>query len=116
MRKYADGREGLRDHVGWRTPAWGRAITGLPVESIEAFAALVGSHKKTFFRLGYGFSRQRNGATNMHAALCIPVVTGAWAVEGGGALHSNSGIFKLDKTLIEGLGQRDFGVRQLDQS
>ena len=23
------------------------------------------------FRLGYGFTRQRNGAVNMHAALCI---------------------------------------------
>ena len=47
-----------------------------------------GGTKRTFFRLGYGFSRQRNGAANMHAALCIPAVTGAWAHEGGGALHS----------------------------
>ena len=31
------------------------------------------------FRLGYGFSRQRNGAANMHAAACIAAVTGAWA-------------------------------------
>src|SRR5579863_2612844 len=116
LRKYADAPEALRDHLASRTPAWASAITGLPVESIEAFAALVGGHKKTFFRLGYGFSRQRNGAANMHAALSIPVVTGAWAVEGGGALHSNSGIFKLEKTLIEGLDKRDSSVRQLDQS
>ena len=43
----------------------------------------------------------------MHAALCIPAVTGAWAHEGGGAFHSNSGIFKLRKTMIEGLDVRD---------
>jgi len=61
-------------------------------------------------------SRQRNGASNMHAAVCIPAVTGAWAHEGGGALHSNSGIYKLDKTLIEGLDARDTTVRRLDQS
>jgi anaerobic selenocysteine-containing dehydrogenase len=66
--------------------------------------------------MGYGFTRQRNGASNMHAALCIPAVTGAWAHEGGGALHSNSGIYKLDKTLIEGLDARDVSVRRLDQS
>jgi anaerobic selenocysteine-containing dehydrogenase len=68
------------------------AITGLSVEQIEAFAKLVGTTKKTFFRLGYGFARQRNGAVNMHAALSIAAVTGCWQYEGGGALHSNSGI------------------------
>ena len=75
-----------------------------------------GATSARFFRLGYGFSRQRNGAANMHAALCVPVVSGAWAHEGGGAFHSNSGVFKLDKTMIEGLDARDASVRRLDQS
>src|SRR5919107_6019480 len=71
---------------------------------------------RSFFRLGYGFARQRNGAAAMHAALCIPAVTGAWQYEGGGAFHSNSGIFVWRKTLIEGLDAADPSVRQLDQS
>ena len=107
MARYADAPEALEAHLETRTPQWASAITGLAVEEIEAFAALVGRNKRTFFRLGYGFSRQRNGAANMHAALCIPAVTGAWAHEGGGALHSSSGVYKLDKTLIEGLDARD---------
>ena len=44
-------------------------ITGVPVAEIEAFARLVGTTPRTYFRLGYGFSRVRNGAVNMHAAL-----------------------------------------------
>jgi anaerobic selenocysteine-containing dehydrogenase len=116
LERYADAPRELEAHLKTRDPSWASAITGLSVESIEAFAALVGSTKRTFFRLGYGFSRQRNGAANMHAALCIPTVTGAWAHEGGGAFHSNSGIFKLDKTMIEGLDARDESVRRLDQS
>src|SRR5208283_794816 len=115
MARYADAPEALEGRLRDRTPAWASAITGLSVESIEAFAALVGRNKRTFFRLGYGFSRQRNGAANMHAALCVPVVSGAWAHEGGGAFHSNSGVFKLDKTMIEGLDARDEAVRRLDQ-
>ena len=67
------------------------------MEEIEAFASLVGKHKRTFFRLGYGFSRQRNGAANIHAALSIPAVTGAWAQEGGGALHASSAVYKLTR-------------------
>jgi anaerobic selenocysteine-containing dehydrogenase len=114
--RYADAPNALEAHLQTRDPAWASAITGLSVESIEAFAALIGRTRRTFFRLGYGFSRQRNGAANMHAALCVPTVMGAWAHEGGGAFHSNSGIFKLDRTLIEGLDARDQTVRRLDQS
>lgn len=116
LARYTDDPAGLEAHVKTRDPRWASAITGLDVEEIEAFAVLVGRHKNTFFRLGYGFSRQRNGAVNMHAALSIPAVTGAWAVEGGGALHSASAMFGLNKSQIEGLDARDTKVRRLDQS
>ena len=114
--RHTDDPAGLEAHVRTRGPAWASAITGLRVEDIETFAALVGRHKNTFFRLGFGFSRQRNGAVNMHAALCIPAVTGAWAVEGGGALHSASAMFGLNKGVIEGHSARDKAVRRIDQS
>ena len=71
---------------------------------------------RTFFRLGYGFSRQRNGAVNMHAALSVAAVSGAWRHEGGGAFHNNGAIYHWDRSLIEGLDVRDPGVRVLDQS
>ena len=74
----------------------------MPVAEIEAFAHLVGETKRTFFRLGYGFTRSRNGAAQMHAALCVPAVTGAWQYEGGGAFFNNAAIWKFDMTLIEG--------------
>ena len=72
--------------------------------------------RRAFFRLGYGFSRSRNGAVNMHAASCIPAVTGAWRHEGGGAFHNNADIYHWNKTMIEGLDARDRAVRMLDQS
>ena len=116
MARYSDAPEALEAHLATRTPQWASAVTGLSVEAIEQFAALVGRNKRTFFRLGFGFARQRNGAANMHAALCVPVVSGAWAHEGGGAFHSNRGVFKLDKTMIQGLDALDESVRRLDQS
>ena len=116
MMRYTDAPAELEAHLRDRSPLWASAITGLGVEKIEAFAALVGRHKRTFFRLGYGFSRQRNGAANMHAALSIAAVTGAWAQEGGGALHASSAVYKLDRTLIQGLDACDVSVRRLDQS
>ena len=100
--RYSDDPAGLESHLRDRTPEWAEAICGVPVTEIEAFARLVGTTKRTFFRLGYGFTRQRNGAVNMHAALSLAVVTGCYQYEGGGAFHSNSDIFRLDKSLLEG--------------
>jgi anaerobic selenocysteine-containing dehydrogenase len=114
--KYTDAPRELEAHVRTRDSAWASAITGTPVETIEEFAKLIGERKRSFFRLGYGFSRSRNGAANMHAVSCIPAVTGAWQLEGGGAFHINADIYKLDKTIIEGLDVWDRSVRMLDQS
>ena len=116
LEEYTDCPRELEAHLATRTPEWASAITGLTVAEIESFARLVGTTPRTFFRLGYGFARQRNGASNMHAALSIPAVTGAWLHEGGGAFHSNSGIFGIDKTLIEGLDVLDPTTRIFDQS
>ena len=102
MDRYTDCPDELEAHLATRTPEWASAISGVPVEEIEAFARVVGQTKRSFFRLGYGFTRSRNGAAQMHAALCIPAVTGAWQYEGGGAFFNNASIWKFDESIIEG--------------
>ncbi len=116
LEKYTDCPRELEAHLQSRTPEWASAITGLTVAEIETFAHMVGRTPRTYFRLGYGFSRQRNGAHNMHAASCIAAVTGAWEHEGGGAFHNNGAIYKWNKSLIEGLDVLDPRVRLLDMS
>ena len=114
--RYTDAPRELAEHMRTRDPAWASRITGCPVETIEEFARLVGERPRAYFRLGYGFSRSRNGAVNMHAASCIASVTGAWRHEGGGAFHNNGAIFHFDKSVIEGEDVRDPSIRMLDQS
>ncbi|WP_102957934.1 molybdopterin-containing oxidoreductase family protein [Mangrovicella endophytica] len=116
LARYTDDPAGLEQHLAPRDPEWAAAITGLSVEAIEAFAAIIGRTPRTFFRLGYGFTRQRNGAVAMHAAMSVPAVYGHWQHEGGGAFHTNSDIFGLDKSEIMGVAARDASVRSLDQS
>src|ERR1700742_1404444 len=116
MAEYTDCPDELEAHLKTRTPEWASAISGVPVEEIEAFARAVGETKRTFFRLGYGFSRSRNGAAQMHAATCIPAVTGAWQHEGGGAFFNNYAIWKFNESIIEGHDAIDHTTRLLDQS
>jgi anaerobic selenocysteine-containing dehydrogenase len=116
MDKYTDCPAELEAHLKTRTPEWASAICGVPVAEIEAFAKAVGETKRTFFRFGYGFTRSRNGATQMHAANCIPAVTGAWQYEGGGAFFNNYALWRFNESIIEGHDAIDPGVRALDQS
>ena len=117
LARYTDADARLEAHFAIRTPAWAARITGIPEEEIIAFARLYGRTKRSFLRLGYGFSRQRNGAAAMHAASCLPAVTGAWRHKGGGALYSQGALYaKLDQSVIMGLDRLDRNVRALDQS
>jgi anaerobic selenocysteine-containing dehydrogenase len=116
LARYTDAPEELERHLATRDPAWAAAITGLAAEEIVAFARLYGATKRSYIRVGYGFSRARNGAASVHAVTCLPAVTGAWAVRGGGALYSNRALYALDDTLIKGRDALDPGVRALDQS
>src|SRR4249919_2214736 len=116
LERYTDCPAKLEAHLATRTPEWASSICGVPVEEIEAFARTVGQTKRAFFRLGYGFTRSRNGAAQMHAALCIPAVTGAWQYEGGGAFFNNFAICKFNESIIEGHDAIDRSTRALDQS
>ena len=116
MARYTDVPDALEAHVASRTPAWASEITGVPEATIWEFARLYGATKRSFIRLGYGFSRSRNGAAQMHAASCLPAVTGAWQYPGGGALYGGSALYPLKKTMITGADAIDPSVRELDMS
>lgn len=116
LARLSDWDSEIEEHFAQRTPEWAAEITGLRVEEIVEFARLFGANKKAFIRIGYGFSRSRNGAASVHGATCLPIVTGAWQHEGGGALYSNAGIFGINATLIQGLDVLDPEIRIFDQS
>ncbi|MEZ5659451.1 MAG: molybdopterin-dependent oxidoreductase [Burkholderiaceae bacterium] len=116
LRRYTDAPDELAKHVASRTPQWAESITGLPADTIVAFARLYGATKHSYIRCHHGFSRSRNGAVNMHAVSCLPAVTGAWQVPGGGAMFGQTQIYPLNRSLIEGLDVVDTSLRWLDQS
>jgi anaerobic selenocysteine-containing dehydrogenase len=116
LAKYTDVPDALEKHLATRTPEWAAAITGLKVEEIFSFARQYGSTKKSYIRCHHGFSRSRNGAANMHAVSCLPAVSGAWQVLGGGALYGQTAIYPLKKNLIDASELIDPSVRELDQS
>jgi anaerobic selenocysteine-containing dehydrogenase len=116
MATHADDAAALESHIASRDSAWASAITGVPIAQIEAFARLYCETERAYIRVGYGFSRMRNGAANLHAVTCLPTVTGKWKHTGGGAFWNSRNIYHWDKTLIEGLDVRDTSIRAMDMS
>ncbi len=116
LERYTDDPQGLEAHLETRTPEWAAEICGLEPQSIRDFARLYGATQRSYIRLGFGFTRSRNGAMSMHAAACLPAVTGAWQVEGGGALYNQGDLYAHELTLINGADVHDHRVRMLDMS
>ena len=116
MEKYTDVPAELEQHLKSKTPTWASEITGISVDDIESFARAYGEAERAFIRVGYGFTRSRNGAVNMHAVTCLPAVGGKWLVEGGGAMHSNRNLFGVDQSLVRALDTLDTSKRALDMS
>ncbi|NQV98854.1 MAG: molybdopterin oxidoreductase family protein [Rhodospirillales bacterium] len=116
LARYTDKPDQLRQHLSAKTPEWASKITGIPVSDIYALARAYGQTKNAYIRIGYGFARSRNGSANLHAVSCLPAVTGAWQHKGGGALHSNSGIYNINQTLITASDLEDRSIREMDMS
>lgn len=116
MAEYTDVPDELEAHVAVRTPEWAAGITGLDAAEIESFAREYGATQRVIIRMGYGFTRSRNGAASLHAVSCLPAITGAWRYPGGGAYGSGSGIFRLDVTMIQGSDAATPRGRALDMS
>lgn len=100
--QYAQDTTHLEQHLQARDANWAESISGVPAAQIEELASWYGTTPKSYIRLGIGFSRSRNGAVNVHAVSCLPVLTGAWQYPGGGALLSTGNSFHLKEDLFHG--------------
>ena len=118
LARHTDFDDEVERHIRTRDPAWAAAVTGLTEREIVDFARLFGRSKRSFIRVGFGFTRTRNGSAAMHAVSCLPAVTGAWTERGGGAffLSYDKATWGIDTTLAHGLDAVDPSTRILDQS
>ena len=116
LSKFTDFDDEVFSHIRKKTPAWAASITGLTEKEIVSFARLFGSKKRAFLRLGVGFTRGRNGASNMHAVSCLPAITGAWKYLGGGAYFASFDIWNLNTSIAHADNCSNQTTRILDQS
>ncbi len=116
LEKYTDVPKELEEHLKTRTPEWAANITGLSTNEIENLADLYYKTDRAYIRLGYGLSRCRNGAVNVHAVSAIPVVSNKWNHPGAGIFFNSGALYHFDYTLICGLDVAKEDIRSIDHS
>ncbi len=123
---HATGYEDLADRVADWTPERAAAETGIGADEIERLARLYGSTKRTFIRTLIGAEHHANGAMFFRTLACLPVLTGAWTVLGGGLArstgiwseaHTDSSVFDpVDRPATRAINMNHLGRALTDPS
>lgn len=94
--RYTVGFEALRAAVAAYTPGRVAEITGLAADDVVGLARAYGATKAAFIRMGLGLTRRRDGAMAVRTVACLPCLTGAWEVPGGGFMRQGWAYKQLD--------------------
>lgn len=97
---YTLGFHAFRDHIRQYTPAWAETFTGIPVESIVAFARAFASAKPASILMGYGFQRHFGGGNAVRACDALSALTGNVGRRGGGANYASGWIALRLRSLV----------------
>ncbi len=119
LKQYTDFDSSILNALQKYTLEHTAAETGLSQDQILKLTHDYAHTPQTLMDLGFGFTRRRSGAMNMHAVTCLPALTGHWKYKGGGMLWSNAGLYgeHFNDAILKG---GDFNnpqiPRALDQS
>jgi anaerobic selenocysteine-containing dehydrogenase len=89
--RYTVGFDALRRACAEWTPERVEQVTGVPATTVRDLGLAYGRERAAFIRCGLGLSRRSNGAMALRTMACLPALTGAWAVQGGGFTRSSWG-------------------------
>ncbi|MFN8664222.1 MAG: molybdopterin oxidoreductase family protein [Thermomicrobiales bacterium] len=100
LREHTVGWEALRERAAEYPPERVAAITGIPVDKIEALATRYGTTKPAMLKFTDGIQRHGNGGQTCRALSCLPAIVGQIGVRGGGLTYSTSGYVLWDREAV----------------
>jgi len=105
LARYTVGWPQLRERALEWPPERAAEVCGVPVAQIEALARDIGAcfeqRAPVAIRLNYGMQRVRGGGNAVRAVACLPAVIGAWRHRAGGLLLSSSGVFPVQRQVLQ---------------
>ena len=88
IEQYTLGFDELASQTGDTTPEWAAPLCGVPAVVIEELAREYASIRPAAIRTLIGAEHHENGGMFFRTLACLPALTGAWRVRGGGLFRS----------------------------
>ncbi|MBY0409773.1 MAG: molybdopterin-dependent oxidoreductase, partial [Burkholderiaceae bacterium] len=101
LAQHTVGWEALRERALQWPPERAAEVCGVPVEQIRQLARDYGTTQPAAIRMNYGMQRVRGGGNAVRAVACLPALTGAWRHRAGGVLLSSSGLFPVQRAVLQ---------------
>ena len=101
LAQHTVGWEALRERALQWPPERAAEVCGVPVEQIYQLAREYGTTRPAAIRMNYGIQRVRGGGNAVRAVACLPALTGAWRHRAGGVLLSSSGLFPVQRAVLQ---------------
>ncbi len=90
LREHVDGVDAFLSAAhGW-TLDRAAAVCGIPADEIRSFAHDLAAIRPTFWRVGWGLERNRNGGSGCAAVFALPALVGSFGELGAGVMYSLS--------------------------
>jgi anaerobic selenocysteine-containing dehydrogenase len=86
--EHSTGVDELAARVAEWTPERAAEVCGIEASTIEELASAYGATQRSFIRTLIGAEHHEHGAMFFRTLACLPVLTGAWRVQGGGLARS----------------------------
>jgi anaerobic selenocysteine-containing dehydrogenase len=103
--RHTVGWPALKDRALLWNPERAAKVCGIRVEQIKSLAFDYGqsyvNQTPAAIRLNYGMQRARGGGNAVRAIACLPALIGAWKHPAGGMLLSSSGMFPVDRAVLQ---------------
>ena len=96
IERYTNGFDQLAVEAKAWDPERAAAVCGVGAEEIERLARAYGSTQRSFIRTLIGAEHHEQGAMLFRTLACLPALTGAWRVLGGGFARS-VGVYSSDQ-------------------
>jgi anaerobic selenocysteine-containing dehydrogenase len=90
LRQHAEGVDAFLGAAGEWTLDRAAEVCGLTAAEIAEFARDVATIRPTFWRVGWGLERNRNGGSGCAAVFSLPVLVGSFGEPGSGVMFSLS--------------------------
>jgi anaerobic selenocysteine-containing dehydrogenase len=116
LRQHASGLDEYRAACEEWTLERASDFCDIPLDRLRPMIEELVKAKSSYFKVGYGMTRNEGGGNACRAIALLPALLGSWKHLGGGGGISTSGAFQLNRNRVTGVDLIRSGARHVNMN